>query len=71
MSRAVTYLPKFNQWIKGKFNSESFNTIPNGLLYLKGGDLTRELEETKRPFVSYDLTNYFSEDFFETKKLFI
>lgn len=69
VSRAVTYLPRFNNWIKGKFTDDSFNDIPNGLLYLKGGDLTEELKEAGKPFESFDLKNYFSEEFFETKKV--
>jgi len=69
ISRAVTYLPKFNNWIKGKFSDESFNDIPNGLLYLKGGDLLEELKESGKPHQSFELKNYFSEDFFETKKV--
>lgn len=69
ISRAVTYLPRFNNWIKGKFAPDSFNDLPNGLLYLKGGDLSEELKEAGKPFESFDLTNYFSEDFFETKKV--
>ncbi len=69
VSRAVTYLPRFNNWIKGKFTDDSFNDIPNGLLYLKGGDLTEELKEARKPFESFDLKNYFSEEFFETKKV--
>ena len=69
ISRAVTYLPRFNNWIKGKFSDESFNDIPNGLLYLKGGDLLEELKESGKPHQSFELKNYFSEDFFETKKV--
>mgnify|MGYP001313041472 CR=1 FL=1 len=69
ISRAVTYLPKFNNWIKGKFSNESFNDLPNGLLYLKGGDLTEEMEKAGKPYQSFELKNYFSEDFFETKKV--
>lgn len=69
ISRAVTYLPKFNNWVKGKFSNESFNDLPNGLLYLKGGDLLEELKEAGKPYQSFDLKNYFSEDFFETKKV--
>ena len=69
ISRAVTYLPKFNNWIKGKFSNESFNDLPNGLLYLKGGDLLEELKEAGKPYQSFDLKNYFSEDFFDTKKV--
>ena len=69
ISRAVTYLPRFNNWIKGKFATDSFNDLPNGLLYLKWGYLREELKEAGKPFESFDLTNYFSEDFFETKKV--
>jgi len=69
VSRAVTYLPKFNNWIKGKFSNESFNDLPNGLLYLKGGDLTEEIKKTGRTHQSFELKNYFSEHFFETKKV--
>lgn len=69
ISRAVAYLPKFNNWIKGKFALKSFNKLPNGLFYLKGGDLNQELNESGKSYQSFDLKNYFSEDFFETKKV--
>ena len=69
VSRAVTYLPKFNEWIKGKFSNNSFNDLPNGLLYLKGGDLTGELEAAGKKYQSFDLNKFFSDDFFETKKV--
>jgi 16S rRNA (guanine527-N7)-methyltransferase len=69
VSRAVTYLPKFNEWIKGKFSIKSFNDLPNGLLYLKGGDLKDELNAAGKKHQSFDLNNFFSDDFFETKKV--
>ena len=69
VSRAVTYLPKFNNLIKGKFLNKSFNDLPNGLLYLKGGDLIEELKEAGKPHQSFGLNNFFSENFFETKKV--
>ena len=69
VSRAVTYLPKFNEWIKGKFSDKSFNDLPNGLLYLKGGDLKKELDAAGKKYQSFDLNNFFSDDFFETKKV--
>ena len=69
VSRAVTYLPKFNEWIKGKFSNNSFNDLPNGLLYLKGGDLTEELEAAGKKYQSFDLNKFFSDDFFKTKKV--
>jgi 16S rRNA (guanine527-N7)-methyltransferase len=69
VSRAVTYLPKFNEWIKGKFSNNSFNELPNGLLYLKGGDLKDELDAAGKKYQSFDLNNFFLDDFFETKKV--
>ncbi len=68
VSRAVTRLKDFYPWIKGKFEKKSGNLLPNGVLYLKGGDLQEEIEETGlKQTVLYPLTEYFDEDFFETK----
>jgi 16S rRNA (guanine527-N7)-methyltransferase len=58
----------FVYWTKGKINPRSKNTLPNGILYLKGGDLTEELANFPKA-VLYDLSTYFEEDFFETKKV--
>ncbi|ELR70511.1 rRNA small subunit 7-methylguanosine (m7G) methyltransferase GidB [Fulvivirga imtechensis AK7] len=69
VSRAVTRLKPFYQWVKNKFRRESFNDLPNGILYLKGGDLQDELKEAKKKYQLYDLAAYFEEDFFETKKV--
>ncbi|UII32473.1 16S rRNA (guanine(527)-N(7))-methyltransferase RsmG [Fulvivirga ulvae] len=69
VSRAVTRLKPFYQWIKYKFRPESFNPLPNGILYLKGGDLREELKEAKKKYQLYELPAYFEEDFFETKKV--
>ena len=69
VSRAVTNLPKFNNWIKGKFNVNSRHKIKNGLLYLKGGDLTEELKEAGRKHKLYNIPDFFEENFFETKKV--
>ncbi|MGF1636651.1 MAG: 16S rRNA (guanine(527)-N(7))-methyltransferase RsmG [Cyclobacteriaceae bacterium] len=69
VSRAVTKLEPFCQWVKGKFNTISKNTIPNGILYLKGGDLELELKEVRQSLLVYDLQDYFEEPFFETKKV--
>lgn len=68
VSRAVTSFPEFYNWIKNKFNKKSFNTLPNGVLYLKGGDLSEELKGFKN-VREYLLSNYFQEDFFLTKKV--
>lgn len=69
VSRAVTRLIQFLPWTKNKISSKNRNAIPNGILYLKGGDLTEELEESKRKYKVYDITDYFEEPFFETKKV--
>lgn len=67
VSRAVTQMPEFLRWLKGKFEKEQFNTKHNGVLYLKGGDLAEELAGLKAEI--YKLSNYFEEPFFETKKV--
>ena len=68
VSRAVTQMPEFVNWVKGKIKKKSEHQLQNGILYLKGGDLSEEL----MPFTNiteYHLSDYFQEDFFETKKV--
>lgn len=67
VSRAVTQMPVFLRWLKGKFEKEQINAKHNGVLYLKGGDLGEELQGIKAEV--FQLKNYFEEDFFETKKV--
>ena len=67
VSRAVTRLGEFYPWIQGKFKKDTINAIPNGILYLKGGDLDEEIKESKLKAELYPLSAYFEEDFFETK----
>lgn len=69
VSRAVTRLKPFYQWVKNKFEPTTFNDMPNGVLYLKGGDLTEELAEVKKKYQLFELSDYFEEEFFETKKV--
>lgn len=69
VSRAVTRLKPFYQWVHNKVNRNGFNALDNGILYLKGGDLDEELKEAKKPHQLIDLSDYFEEDFFETKKV--
>ncbi|WP_026947988.1 16S rRNA (guanine(527)-N(7))-methyltransferase RsmG [Algoriphagus marincola] len=69
ISRAVTRMVNFYPWVKGKIKREDFNEFPNGILYLKGGDVDEEMEETGKSYVTYHLSDYFKEDFFETKKV--
>lgn len=67
VSRAVTRLIDFYPWVKGKFNKDSKNAIANGILYLKGGDLQEEIAESRLKAELYPLSDYFKEEFFETK----
>jgi len=67
VSRAVTQMPVFLRWLKGKFEKEQFNPKHNGVLYLKGGDLGEELAGIKCEI--YNLKDQFEEDFFDTKKV--
>ena len=67
VSRAVTNMTDFKKWVKGKFNKKHNNSLDNGILYLKGGDLSGELKGI--PHKQYEISDYFEEDFFETKKV--
>ncbi len=68
VSRAVTAMPEFTKWVKGKISKPQKNSLKNSILYLKGGDLTEELKQYKT-VKAYLLSDYFEEDFFETKKV--
>ncbi|RXR29667.1 16S rRNA (guanine(527)-N(7))-methyltransferase RsmG [Flavobacterium piscinae] len=68
VSRAVTNMPDFVSWIKDKIKKQNNHELKNGILYLKGGDLTEELKDFPKVTL-YNLSDYFSEDFFETKKV--
>src|SRR5690606_6032050 len=67
VSRAVTRLSDFYPWIKGKFLKESVNTLQNGILYLKGGDLAEEIRESKLNTKLIPIHDYFKEDYFDSK----
>ena len=69
VSRAVTRMANFYPWVKNKIRKEDINEYPNGILYLKGGDVDEEMEELGKSYVVYHLEDYFKEDFFETKKV--
>lgn len=68
ISRAVTTMPKFVGWVKGKIAKKSNHVIKNGILYLKGGDLTEELKSFPKAQI-YPISTFFSDPFFETKKV--
>lgn len=69
VSRAVTAMPKFLVWTKGKFLKENKNEFKNGILYLKGGDLSDEMSTVKKAVQYFDLKDVFLDEFFETKKV--
>lgn len=69
VSRAVTRLKPFFGWVQNKVTKNQFNELKNGILYLKGGDLEEELLEFGKKYKLYSLSDYFEEDFFETKKV--
>lgn len=84
VSRAVTRVSAFNEWVKDKIKEETPHkesdhsekskrqALPyfqNGIFYLKGGDLREELEEAKVKYKIFNLSDYFKEAFFETKKV--
>ncbi|TCN52618.1 16S rRNA (guanine(527)-N(7))-methyltransferase RsmG [Flavobacterium circumlabens] len=68
VSRAVTNMPDFVSWIKDKIKKQHKHTLKNGILYLKGGDLTEELKDFPKATL-YDLSTIFEDEFFETKKV--
>lgn len=68
VSRAVAIMPTFVHWVKGKIAKKQNHELKNGILYLKGGDLTEELKTYKTATI-YNLSDYFEEAFYETKKV--
>ncbi len=69
VSRAVTNLSDFTKWVRGKFSTVESHPLRNGILYLKGGDLTEELKPFAKKVTVYDIDKYFDDPFFETKKV--
>lgn len=69
VSRAVTRTKNFLPWVKDKVKEKSFNERKNGYIFLKGGDLKEELGEVKKKYESFAIHDFFSNDFFETKKV--
>ncbi|MDD2303324.1 MAG: 16S rRNA (guanine(527)-N(7))-methyltransferase RsmG [Prolixibacteraceae bacterium] len=69
VSRAVTAFPRFVSMARTKVASQSKNDLPNGILYLKGGDFEDEIEPFRKQIQVYELQSFFQEEFFETKRL--
>ena len=68
VSRAVAAMPTFVHWVKGKISKEQKHDIKNGIIYLKGGDLTEELKNYQTTTI-YNIPDFYEEGFFETKKV--
>lgn len=68
VSRAVTTMPEFVSWVRNKIAKKQQHDLKNGILYLKGGDLSEELQVFRTTKI-YNLSDYFKDDFFETKKV--
>ncbi|MBU8892854.1 MAG: 16S rRNA (guanine(527)-N(7))-methyltransferase RsmG [Bacteroidales bacterium] len=69
VSRAVTAFPVFYNWVSTKIKPESKNELKNGILYLKGGDLKEELKDFNSEIKTYEISKFFTEPFFETKRI--
>lgn len=69
VSRAVTRLDKFMKWTANNFNKNNKNSLKNGILYLKGGDLTEEINEINKKAQIFEINKLINEEFFKTKKI--
>lgn len=69
VSRAVTRMAPFVGWVRKNISRNSFHELRNGILYLKGGDLAEELSEIPQKARIYEISGFFAEEFFETKKV--
>lgn len=69
VSRAVTTFEDFIPWTQGKISKIQYHDMPNGILYLKGGDLTEELSKVKKKYTIFNISDYFEDEFFATKKV--
>ena len=68
VSRAVTNMPDFVMWVKDKIKKTNKHELKNGILYLKGGDLTEELQDFPKAKI-FDIADFFENEFFETKQV--
>lgn len=69
VSRAVTDLSQFAGWVKGKISDIHYHKLRNGIIYLKGGDLTDENAPFRKKVRTWDIADFFEEPYFETKKV--
>ncbi|MBQ6238456.1 MAG: 16S rRNA (guanine(527)-N(7))-methyltransferase RsmG [Bacteroidales bacterium] len=69
VSRAVTDLSQFAGWVRGKISDIHYHKLRNGIIYLKGGDLTDEIAPFRKKVRTWDIADFFEEPYFETKKV--
>jgi len=69
VSRAVTALPGFVKWVQSKINKQNKHKVKNGIFYLKGGDLTEEIKPFYKIATEFEISDFFKEDYFQTKKI--
>jgi len=69
VSRAVTRLPEFVPWVRANISQKQKNALPNGIIYLKGGEINEEIKPFGKAVFVEEISNYFTEEFFETKKI--
>lgn len=69
VSRAVTEMARFMPWAWPLLRKGQRGTLPNGILYLKGGELAEELAATRRHWDLYDIRTMFDDEFFDTKRV--
>ena len=69
VSRAVTTFEDFIPWTREKISNIQYHDMPNGILYLKGGDLTEELSKVNKKYQVFNISDYFDDEFFASKKV--
>lgn len=69
ISRAVTALPQFTKWVFPLILKKQINSLPNGILYIKGGDMEDEISQLKNRNKIYPVNQFFEESYFDTKKV--
>lgn len=69
VSRAVTKMDQFSPWVQNNISKQQRNALPNGILYLKGGNLTKEMQPVTTFYDIYNISDHFQEAFFKTKKV--
>ena len=69
VSRAVTNLAEFTRWVRGKVSDAHYHKLRNGILYLKGGDLAEELAPFRKKVRTWEISDFFEEEYFQAKKV--